>query len=267
MTDTRTTRIEVLTKERINTLIAEKKQVLGRGASAIVYLVEVGGKLCCLKMGRVQGVAPLFRQEFEILLDLDGTAGAPRALGTTFGSQPAMLTTLCGFTTFWELRRLAVSDTDRLSFFLKLARSVKQLHARGYSHNDIKEDNVVLGRTGNGRMQVSLIDYGLAKKFGSRIDFRGTDPRRLPWVAKELVLGAPCSPAMDVFSLGYVLNNILDLCHGEYPALEDLVDSAMDDNPSQRPSVTRFIRTVKRVRFCHRVRQMFCCFNPRRRQY
>ncbi|XP_050706919.1 serine/threonine-protein kinase PkaB-like [Eriocheir sinensis] len=274
MSPPHTTPLLVLTKERIDTLVAEHKQVLGQGASCTVYLVEVGGAQCCLKLARDQRLAAMFRREFDILLDLDGAAGAPKALGTSFGF-PALLTTFCGQNTFCNLHKLAPRFPDRLAAFVALARDVRQLHARGYNHNDIKPDNVVVRQGPDGRLQVSLIDYGLAKKFGSELGIARTNNHRTPWMAPELRRGAPCSPPVDVFSLGYVLRRILDTCHTCLPDLEVLADSAMAADPAQRPSVARIIRTVKeytgqtsrKAAFVRRVRKAFSCLFPRRRHY
>ncbi|XP_050728744.1 serine/threonine-protein kinase PkaB-like [Eriocheir sinensis] len=254
-----TTPLLVLTKERIDTLVAQHKQVLGRGASCTVYLVEVGGAQCCLKVAREQRLAAMFRREFDILLDLDGAAGAPKALGTSFGF-PAMLTTFCGQNTFCDLHNLAQSDTDRLAAFVALARDVQQLHACGYTHNDIKPDNVVVRQDAKGRLQDSA----------SR-----AHTHRTPWMAPELLRGAPCSPPVDVFSLGYVLRRVLATCHTQYPGLEVLADRAMRANPAQRPSAARIIKTVKeytgqtsrKAAFVRRVRKAFSCLFPRRRHY
>ncbi|XP_050724608.1 uncharacterized protein LOC127002570 [Eriocheir sinensis] len=225
-----TTPLLVLTSERIDTLVAEHKQVLGRGASCTVYLVEVGGALCCLKVAREQRLAGMFRREFDILLDLDGAAGAPKVLGTSFGF-PAMLTTFRGQNTFCDLQNLAPRDTDKLAAFVALARDVRQLHARGYAHTDIKPDNVVLHQGADSLLQVSLIDYGLAKTFGTGLRNALTHTHCTPWIAPEL-RRAPCSPPVDVFSLGYVLKRVL-------------ADSAMAADPEERPSVAQIIETVR----------------------
>lgn len=46
------TPIVILKQERIDSLVHQHKQVLGAGASCTVYLVEVGGQLCCLKLAK-----------------------------------------------------------------------------------------------------------------------------------------------------------------------------------------------------------------------
>ncbi|XP_050730791.1 serine/threonine-protein kinase PknJ-like [Eriocheir sinensis] len=271
------TRLVKLTQERITTLVAKHKQVLGRGATCTVYLVEVKGELCCLKLARDRRLAAMFHQEFDVLLDLDGATGAPKALGTSLGF-PAMLTTFRGHNTFCDLPRLARRETDRLAAFVSLARDVQQLHARGYAHNDIKENNVAVCRAADGRLQVSLIDYGAAQRLGTRVGFVGASTRRTPWLAPELLGGGRCSRAGDVFSLGYVLSNILDTCHRYYPALDILAEAAMAANPAQRPSLKKIIKTVnkftgqrdeaaRKETFARRVRKAFSRLFPRRRRY
>ncbi|XP_045102502.1 uncharacterized protein LOC123498958 [Portunus trituberculatus] len=101
--------LAVLTQERIDSLTRDKKQVLGEGASCRVLLVEVDGDPCCLKVAKERRLKSMFQKEFDILLELNGAAGAPIALGTSFGF-PALLTSFCGKNTFCELPRVASGD-------------------------------------------------------------------------------------------------------------------------------------------------------------
>ena len=275
-----------LTQKKIQELLAQQLKVLGTGGSCTVYLVEVNGALCCLKVANDKHLGHMFHREFEILLELNGAAGAPKPLGTSAGF-PAMLTTFCGHHTFCNLSLLAHSDTDKLSAFVLLARKVEELHAHGFTHNDIKENNVVLSYDTDGRLQVSLIDYGLAKKFGFTFHNFDTN-RRCVWMAPELHKGAPCDPSFDVFSLGQILNRILFKCQTRYPRLEVLAVRAMSTNPSLRPSVATIIKTISEYtgqttkepkRFGRRVKtfknssfvrsllKFFCCCYTRRRKY
>ena len=236
----------VLTEERIQSLIRQRKQVLGQGASCKVFLLELKGDLCCLKVAKDLHYASMFQKEFDILMELDGAAGAPIPLGKSFGF-PAILTSFCGKTTFFELSSMAPGDLDKFSAFELLVRDVQQLHKRGYVHNDIKENNVVVRRNADGSLKVSLIDYGVASKNGSKFKMVSANPDDLPWVPPEASCGKPCTSvaSLDVFSLGYILNNILKQCKARYPALEVLASMALSSDPSHRPSMAKLAKVVK----------------------
>ena len=234
----------VLTQQRVTSLLKGRKQVVGRGASCEVSLVEVEGELCCLKVAKEQRFMAMFRKEFEILMDLQGAAGAPLPLGTSFGF-PALLTTFCGEKTFCHLPLVAATDEDKFCAFLSLVRNVQQLHACGYTHNDIKENNIVVRREADAHLQVSLIDYGLATRVGTPSPQHVGKEAQRPWLAPELHHGTAYKPPGDVYSLGYVLQNILNQCEARYPSLEVLASTALAPKPAHRPSLATMANTIK----------------------
>lgn len=140
---------------------------------------------------------------------------------------------------------MARTDAEKLSAFLSLVRDVQQLHSCGYTHTDIKENNVVVRRDADDRLQVSLIDYGLAKIIGTSHQCVGGDPTRTPWMAPELYHGAPCEPSSDVYSLGFVLQNLLAKCKRRYPSLRALASTALSPDPADRPSVAMMAQTMQ----------------------
>ena len=77
--------------------------------------------------------------------------------------------------------------THALRVILQVARAVRSVHEAGYTHNDIKDNNVCVKLFPSGP-KATLIDLGLAKRVGSR-GFYKTDKdiaqhkRRYPWIA------------------------------------------------------------------------------------
>ena len=51
--------------------------------------------------------------------------------------------------------------------------------------------------------------------------------------------------SLDIFSLGYILSNILKQCKARYPALEVLASMALSSDPAQRPSMAKLAKVVK----------------------
>ena len=84
----------------------------------------------------------------------------------------------------------------------QLLHAIERLHRCGYAHTDIKPDNILYdARTGTAR----LADLGSADnrfKQGSTFGTR-------EYMAPELIIGAPLSPAVDMWSLGCTVFQML----------------------------------------------------------
>ncbi|XP_050712592.1 serine/threonine-protein kinase pim-2-like [Eriocheir sinensis] len=231
--------------------------LLGEGGSCSVFLVNYKGASRCLKVSTLKGNTAFLR-EASTLLALDGAGGAPRLLGVSDGKgqELALLTTYCGEHTFDDLPRLAPTDAKMLRAFLDLCRALQQVHARGVVHNDIKANNVVVRLDpDNGRLHVSLIDYGLARGKGLTLFHEPYDHSLAPWMAPEELECEPCQPAGDVYSLACLLDEILYSCTALYPDLMEVVLQALSPSPEERPSVRAVAKAVQR------------CLSPPRRSF
>jgi len=79
-----------------------------------------------------------------------------------------------------------------------VGRALDSLHAAGLVHRDVKPENVMLAPEG-----ALLTDFGLARGAGYTILTRpGEVMGTLDYLAPELVLGQPASPASDLYALG-----------------------------------------------------------------
>lgn len=90
-----------------------------------------------------------------------------------------------------------VSSERTAAIIAQLCDSIRELHARGWVHRDIKAENAVIAPDG----RVWLIDLG--STVPRDIDAR---PQGTPgYAAPEVLQGAPATVASDVFSLGCLL--------------------------------------------------------------
>ncbi|MBL8857695.1 MAG: protein kinase [Planctomycetes bacterium] len=92
-----------------------------------------------------------------------------------------------------------------------VARGLAALHEAGFTHGDVKPENIRLDAEG----RAVLLDLGFARRI-STSDSRLVAPRpgSLPYVAPEQARGEIGSVASDVFALGVVL---YELCTGAHP--------------------------------------------------
>ncbi|PRW56736.1 Serine threonine- kinase CTR1 [Chlorella sorokiniana] len=103
---------------------------------------------------------------------------------------------------------------------LEIARAINHCHHKGYVHGDIKSSNVLLCGSGTAK----LADVAFSRRIEppppelESFDSFTFEPPPLAgtfaWMAPEVLLGSPASPAADVYSFGVLLHEIIT---GEQP--------------------------------------------------
>lgn len=156
-----------------------------------------------------------------------------------------------------------------LPILAQAARALHAAHVLGVVHRDVKPSNILLTRDG----RVKITDFGVSVSAGTAAtDPHGTVLGTVHYLAPELVLGHPASPASDLYALGvvafeaaigrrpftgddvavvaraHVHSPIPDL-GGDLPAaLVELVHRMLAKNPAQRPrSAAAAARRIERV--------------------
>ena len=111
----------------------------------------------------------------------------------------------------------------------QLTAAMDAAHRAGVIHCDFKSENVMLTGTPDGGTRAVVTDFGLARSANVDGNFATiTGPRQLfgtpAYMAPEQFLGAPSTPAVDIYALGVVL---CEMVTGTLPhpgvSAEDLV--------------------------------------------
>lgn len=101
---------------------------------------------------------------------------------------------------------------EGLRYLGDAARGLAAAHDAGVVHRDIKPGNIFLARH-EGRVQVKLLDFGIAKLVAdreSRVETRAGNILGTPYyLAPERALGRALDPRADLYSLGVVLYELL----------------------------------------------------------
>ncbi|HMA93161.1 MAG TPA: GAF domain-containing protein, partial [Polyangiaceae bacterium] len=140
------------------------------------------------------------------------------------------------------------SSKDPFAAMLALVEAATQLtvlHRGGVLHGDVKPANIILRKSGG----VTLVDFGLAAPWkDGGVQPEGLTPR---YAAPELMHGGPLTVRAEIYSLGLVLGELLDLVGEQLDAVkrknvQAIVSRATDFEPSVRhPSTDEFASELR----------------------
>ncbi|WP_030346295.1 protein kinase domain-containing protein [Streptomyces sp. NRRL S-1022] len=183
--------------------------VLGEGGMGKVYVgQDHAGAVAAVKVLRPElahdaGLARRFVRE-ALAAQAVRSPGVATVLGAqTEGGRPWIATEfLAGPTLDQVVDRYGALDDARLrALAASVARTLRDIHAAGFVHRDLKPPNIVITSDGP-----RIIDFGIARpEHGLTLTTTGQIPVTPGYGAPEQVLGHRVTWAADVFSLGAVL--------------------------------------------------------------
>lgn len=140
-----------------------------------------------------------------------------------------------------------------ISIFQKICCALGHVHSKGYLHNDIKANNVVLERTSvSEEFNPVLIDFGKSGKASSALLYRRkgnvVNGKGKSYLAPEVVSERLYSVASDIYSLGRMLKAISCMV-GFYERVRGLVKASNTDKRSERLSLNVFSNKIAEVKF------------------
>ncbi len=216
---------------------------LGEGGMGTVYLAEqtepvkrrVALKVIKHGMDSAQVVAR-FEAERQALALMDHPAIAKMyEAGTTPDGRPYFaMEYVRGVPITEHCDRQKLSNPQRLDLFLQVCDGVQHAHQKAVIHRDLKPSNVLIGIQ-DGRPEVKIIDFGVAKAVAQRLTERtlhtelgvmiGTPEYMSPEQAE--MTGQDVDTRSDVYSLGVILYQLLV---GALPfASKDLREAGFDE--------------------------------------
>ena len=143
-----------------------------------------------------------------------------------------------------------LTPSDSAEIFLQiLCDALRYVHLRGYLHNDIKANNVVLERkpAASKKYNPILIDFGKSTKAAASSVTasvkRMTPEQTKTYLAPEIMKYRLYSAASDIYSLGRMLKAVSRMV-GFYPKVRALVKEETTETPSLRPCIDDFLKTL-----------------------
>ena len=224
--DTDTTKIT--TRARASRYELERE--LGRGGMAVVYAAldtEMGRRVALKVLGAHLAGDPAFRTRFLREARIAASLSHPNLvrvydIGEHDGLSCIVMELAEGGTL--EGGRLTASEGAQV------AEGLAYAHAHGVVHRDLKPGNLL--RTSDGVVKIG--DFGIARAAEeTRVTQIGTVLGTLRYLAPEQAEGRDVGPEADVYSLGIVLEELLD----EKPrSVQRLLERCRTRDPRRRPA-------------------------------
>ncbi|SDQ81065.1 Serine/threonine protein kinase [Thermostaphylospora chromogena] len=121
---------------------------------------------------------------------------------------------------------------EAVTIAARVAKVLAAAHERGIVHRDVTAENVLITPDG-----AKLLDFGIAAFVGEQASERVADYGTPPYVAPERLAGVITDPAVDVYSLGVLLFEMLT---GDTPYPErtwEEIENARREGPPPLPDV------------------------------
>ncbi|MBI5542811.1 MAG: serine/threonine protein kinase [Deltaproteobacteria bacterium] len=197
------------------------ERLLGSGGMGLVYLAEQVslGRKVALKVLRNdlshEGMKERFHREALLLSSVEHS-GVVRVIdfGHHEGSACLVMEYVEGESLEAVLQREAPLSVERAERVLdQLAQGLVAIHAKGIIHRDLKPENVTLTRTGDGREQARLLDFGIARlaepEAGDSVTRLGFILGTPEYMSPEQAMGQPLDARSDLYALGLIAFRML----------------------------------------------------------
>jgi eukaryotic-like serine/threonine-protein kinase len=217
-------------------------EMIGAGGMGKVYRAtekSTRNTVALKSLHKLWNLEPLaigrFVQEAEILLRLDHpNIVKVRGLGRyPAGGLFLVMDLIDGTNLEARLLKGPLHADEVLSVLSMIVSAVEYAHRQGVIHCDLKPANILL----NNRGEAIVTDFGFADVMKSSLDSRSLLGGTQGYIAPELLNGERPSPASDIFSLGAILDRILqraNLSDDQRVGLYAVRDRCMQTQPQSR---------------------------------
>jgi serine/threonine protein kinase len=124
-----------------------------------------------------------------------------------------------------DRKKRPIAWLDVCRWMAQVAGAMAAVHAAGLIHRDLKPSNVYLNRRRDGREQVKLLDFGIAKGINrSALTGTGAALGTPYYMSPEQILAEPLDARSDIYSLGVLFFEALA---GRMPFVGEPIQVAM----------------------------------------
>jgi serine/threonine protein kinase len=124
-----------------------------------------------------------------------------------------------------DRKKRPIAWLDVCRWMAQVAGAMGAVHAAGLIHRDLKPSNIFLNRRRDGREQVKLLDFGIAKGFNrSALTGTGAALGTPYYMSPEQILAEQLDPRSDIYSLGVLF---FEAIAGRMPFIGEPIQVAM----------------------------------------
>ena len=190
--------------------------------------------------------------EAEVITTLGDHERLPMIIGVVTEQEPYCLVTQFhgangkSITLHQAANTNMISPSECLEIFIEICSALNHVHSRGFLHNDIKANNVVLERKPESdKYTPILIDFGKGTK--ASVNLPPCDKRRRTadhhysgYLAPEVSKYRQYSRASDIYSLGRMLK-VISKNMGFYHKVRLAVKNATRESPHERSRLEQLL--------------------------
>ena len=189
-------------------------KLIGHGGMASVYLVrdhEREGEECALKVlhkefAEDRTYVERFLREVKLIKEIDSPyLVKPFDIGTADGYIYFTMEFVPGDNLEHLMSSRGFSNIEISEVIVKICRGLSAIHERGIVHRDLKPANVLMSPDGT----LKILDFGVARLKASRLTQPNQRLGSLCYIAPEVWLGEEITSAVDLYSLGIMLYELL----------------------------------------------------------
>jgi serine/threonine protein kinase len=220
--------------------------LLGRGGMGFVYLVadRQSGKKYAMKTFSAMNATERVRKRFEIEAKATSLIKHPNVVefhdfGLIDGVQPYFVMDYCEGETLADLIKVGGSLPYKrvLEIFIPICNALACAHAQAVVHRDLKPSNIVIKHLPDGRLQIKVLDFGIAKVLLDDTMFNTvTKTGELfgspYYMSPEQCVGKGIDRRSDIYSVGCVMYEALT---GNPPFMSDNALTTMMRHQTERP--------------------------------
>jgi len=123
----------------------------------------------------------------------------------------------------------------------QIAEGLEEAHGKEIVHRDVKPANVIVSERTRGRLQVTIMDFGLARLANAtRLTREGRQMGTAAYMSPEQVMGSPVDQRTDIWSLGVVL---YEMTVGQLPFPADYEQALFYGIQNEEPEPLTALRT------------------------
>jgi serine/threonine protein kinase len=213
------------------------ERLLGVGGMATVWLAHdetlgrpVAVKVIADTLAADRSWVRRFEREARAAASLNHPHVVPVYDYGTEGGRPFLVMQYIPGGTLDARRRYGGLDVDALA--RDLLDALSHIHAAGLVHRDIKPANVLLDEDG----RPLITDFGIAQpRDATSLTRTGNVLGTAPYLAPEVLAGAPATTRSDLFSCGRLLGQVADACPEGSGRLGELIHALTAADPARRP--------------------------------